>query len=138
MLLTNIFSYNCVLFNTGDIMSEQAKILEELQKIIMRIIGSGSASEAEGQRIDELEALLHQQKCYKEIDHSEYTYQGEEIAGLFFTNHTMEAIEKMCQWGITPEDFFGFIEYHDEEEEFVEMFTNVFIAEVNKLYTSKC
>ena len=119
-------------------MSEQAKILAELQEIIMRVISSGSASETEGARIDALEALLHEQKCYKEIDHNDYTYQGEEIAGLFFTNHTMEAIDKMCECKITPEDFFGFIEYHDEEEEFVGMFTNAFIAEVDKVYRSKC
>jgi len=119
-------------------MSEQAKILAELQEIIMRIINSGSASESEGARIDELEALLHQQKCYKETDHNEYTYQGEEIAGLLFTDHTMEAIDKMCEYEITPEDFFGFIEYHDEDEEFVGKFTNAFIAEVDKVYRSKC
>ena len=119
-------------------MSEQAKILAELQEIIMRILKSGSASAEQGHRIDELEALLHQQKCYKEIDHKEYSYQGEEIAGLFFGNHHMEAIDKMCECAITPDDFFGFIEYHDEEEEFTEMFTDVFIAEVNKDYRSKC
>ena len=119
-------------------MSEQARILAELQAIIMSVISSGSASEEEGDRIDELEALLHQQKCYKEIDHDKYTYQGEEIAGLLFTDHTMEAIDKMCECEITPEDFFGFIEYHDEDEVFTGMFTNVFIAEVSKLYQSKC
>lgn len=119
-------------------MSEQAKILAELQEIIMSVISSGSASEIEGDRIDELEALLHQQKCYEEIDHKEYSYLGEEIAGLFFTDHTMEAIEKMCEFEITPDDFFGFIAYHDEEEEFTRMFTQVFIAEVNKVYQSKC
>jgi len=119
-------------------MSEQAKILAEMQEIIMSILNSGSASAEEGDRIDELEALLHQQKCYKEIDHKEYSYQGEEIADLFFTDHTMEAIDKMCECEITPDDFFGFIEYHDEEEEYTDMWTNVFISEVNKLYESKC
>lgn len=119
-------------------MSEQAKILAELQEIIMSVIGSGLASETEGDRIDELEALLHQQKCYKEIDHKEYAYQGEEIASLFFTDHTMEAIDKMCAYKITPDDFFGFIAYHDEEEEFSGMFTPAFIAEINKIYQSKC
>ena len=119
-------------------MSEQAKILAELQEIIMRVISSGSASESEGDRIDDLEALLHQQKCYKEINHNEYTYQGEEIAGLLFTGHTMEAIDKMCECEITADDFFGFIEYHDEDEVFTGMFTNVFIAEVSKLYQAKC
>lgn len=119
-------------------MSEQAKILAEMQEIIMTILKNGSASEAEADRIDELEALLHQQKCYKEIDHPEYEYQGEEIAGLFATDHDMEAIEKMCACEITPDDFFGFIAYHDEDEEFTELFTDAFIAEVKKVYQSKC
>ena len=119
-------------------MSEQAKILAELQEIIMNILQSGSASDEQGHRIDALEDLLHQQKCYKEIDHNEYEYLGEEIAGLFSNDHYMEAIEKMCDHEITPDDFFGFIEYHDEEEEFAEMFTDTFIAEVSKLYQSKC
>lgn len=119
-------------------MSEQAKILAEMQEIIMTILKNGAASEAEGHRIDELESLLHEQKCYKEIDHAEYEYQGEEIAGLFFTDHYMEAIDKMCECEITPDDFFGFIEYHDEDEEFSEMFTDVFIADVTKAYQSKC
>jgi hypothetical protein len=119
-------------------MSEQAKILAEMQEIIMTILKNGTASEAQGNRITELEDLLHQQKCYKEIDHAEYDYQGEEIAGLFFSDHYMEAIEKMCECEITPEDFFGFIEYHDEDEEFTEMFTDEFIADVTKVYQSKC
>lgn len=119
-------------------MSEQAKILAEMQEIIMEILKSGSASEEQGHRIDELEALLHQQKCYKEIDHSEYTYQGEEIAGLFMNDHYEDAITKMCECEITPEDFFGFIEYHDEDEEFTEIFTEEFISNVSKDYLSKC
>jgi len=119
-------------------MSEQAKILAEMQEIIMTILKNGSASEAEGHRIDELEDLLHKQKCYKEIDHAEYEYQGEEIAGLFFANHYMEAIDKMCECKITPDDFFGFIEYHDEDEEFSDMFTDAFIADATKAYDSKC
>jgi len=119
-------------------MSEQAKILAEMQEIIMTILKNGSASAAEGNRIDELEALLHEQKCYKEIDHAEHEYQGEEIAGLFFTDQYMEAIDKMCECEITPEDFFGFIEYHDEDEEFTEMFTELFIADATKAYQSKC
>ncbi len=119
-------------------MSEQAKILAELQQIIMTILKNGSASEAEGQRIDELEALLHEQKCYQEIDHEAYEYLGEEIAGLFATGHSMEAVEKMCENEITPEDFFGFIAYHDEDEEYIDLFTDAFIAEVKEIYVSKC
>ena len=119
-------------------MSEQAKILAEMQEIIMNILSSGSATEEQGQRIDELEDLLHQQKCYEEIDHDEYDYLGEEIAGLFFNDHYMEAIEKMCEYEITPDDFFGFIEYHDEDEEFSDLFTNAFIDNVNRDYPTKC
>jgi len=119
-------------------MSEQAKILAELQEIIMNILKSGSASAEEAARIDTLEALLLEQKCYKEIDHKEYTYQGEEIAGLFSTDHYTEAIDKMCEYEITPDDFFGFIAYHDEEEEFIEIFTNTFMAKVKKDYQSRC
>jgi hypothetical protein len=119
-------------------MSEQAKILAELQEIIMEILKSGSASEEQGHRIDELEDQLHQQKCYQEIDHDEYDYLGEEIAGLFFNDHYMEAIEKMCEYEITPDDFFGFIAYHDEDEEFLDLFTNVFIDNVNRDYHTNC
>lgn len=119
-------------------MSEQAKILAELQEMIMVILKNGSASEAEADRIDELEALMHEQKCYDDIDHEEYSCKGEQIAGLFSTDQHMEAIDKMCEWEITPDDFFGFIEYHDEEEEYTDMWTNVFTAEVSKLYESKC
>ena len=119
-------------------MSEQAKILAEMQEIIMTILKNGSASVAEGNRIDELEDLLHKQKCYKEIDHAEHDYQGEEIASLFFSDSYTEAIDKMCECEITPDDFFGFIEYHDEDEEFTEMFTDEFIADVTKVYQSKC
>ena len=119
-------------------MSDQAKILTELHEIIANILKSGTASVEEGTRIEELETLLLQQKCYKEIDHKEYTYQGEEIAGLLSTGHTMEAIEKMCTWEITPDDFFGFIQYHDEDEEFINVFTSEFIAKVKQAYQAQC
>ena len=118
----------------GGQMSEQAKILAEMQEIIMNILKNGTASVEQGNRIDELEALLYKQKCYQEIDHEEYDYLGEEIAGLFATDHYMEAIDKMCENKITPDDFFGFINYHDEDEEF----TGEFIADVTKVYNSKC
>jgi len=119
-------------------MSEQAKILTELQEIIMNILKNGAATVEEGARIDALEALLLKQKCYKEIDHETHSYQGEEIAALLAINKTTEAIDKMAVCEITPEDFFGFIEYHDEDEEFTEIFTPAFMAEVTKLYESKC
>lgn len=121
-------------------MSEQARILAELQEVIMNILKTGSASVEEGNKIDELEELLHQQKCFKEIGHSQYANQGEEIATLFFNDAYMEAIEKMCACEITPDDFFGFVDYHydEDEEEAVEMFTDAFIADVKKNYQSKC
>lgn len=121
-------------------MSEQAQILAELQEVIMGILKTGSASVEEGNRIDELEDLLHQQKCFKEIDHPDHANQGEEIATLFFNDSYMEAIEKMCEYGISPDDFFGFADYHydEDEDEAIEMFTDVFIAEANKVYQSKC
>ncbi|MEA1879923.1 MAG: hypothetical protein U9N11_04710 [Campylobacterota bacterium] len=119
-------------------MSEQSQILVELQEIIMNILSNGAATAEEGARIDALEALLQEQKCYKEIDHDEHEYQGEEIAGLFASNRYNEAVEKMIACEISPEDFFGFIEYHDEDEEFVNVFTSEFIASVNHAYEEKC
>lgn len=123
-------------------MSEQARILSEINKIIMNILKTGSASVDEADTIDQLEALLHQQKCFKEIANSKHANQGEEIATLFFNDQYMDAITKMCEYGIIPEDFFAFAEYHyddeHEDEELVEMFTSEFIASVHEAYTSKC
>ena len=119
-------------------MSEQAKILIELQEIIMRIIKSGSATAEEGARIDALETLLQKQKCYKKIDHEEHEYQGEEIAQMLFTGKIQEAVNKLYTCKITAEDFFGFIEYHDEDEEYADTFTPTFVDEVKKAYQTKC
>ncbi len=123
-------------------MSEQARILSEINKIIMNILKTGSASVDEADKIDELEALLHQQKCFKEITHSAHANQGEEIATLFFNDHYMEAIDKMCECEISPDDFFAFADYHydddHQDEDLVEMFTNVFITGVNEAYELQC
>lgn len=119
-------------------MSEQAKILAEMQTMIMRIIKSGSATPEESDRIDALEASLFQQKSYQEIEHDEYDYIGEEIAALLAANNLSEATEKLCANDITVEDFFDFIEYHDEDEEYSETFTPTFKAEVKKIYQAKC
>ena len=123
-------------------MSEQAKILAEINKIIMDILKTGSASVEEADRIDELEALLHQEKCFKEIANSAHANQGEEIATLFFKDHYMEAIKKMCESEITPDDFFAFVDYYyddeHEDEELAEMFTNEFVKGVNEAYAVKC
>ena len=120
-------------------MSEQAQIIAEMQTLVMNILKTGSATEAEGHKLDELEAQMLKQKCYKEIDHTELSYQGEEIATLFFNDDYTQAIDKMLQCEITPEDFFGFVGYHYDEDEIdaIEMFTSEFIADVNKTYQSK-
>ena len=123
-------------------MSEQTKILAELHKMVMTIIQNGQASEEEANKIDELEALLHKQRCFKSISGSKHANQGEEIASLFFNDRFEEGIDKMYEYKITPEDFFGFAQYHyddeHEDEELVSMFTNVFIADVQKAYETKC
>ena len=119
-------------------MSEQAKILAQLQALIMEIMKTGTATEEQGNKIDKLEALLHKQKCYREIKHPEYSCQGEEIAGLLFKGKKEEAIDKMYTWKITADDFFGFIGYHDEDEEYTDIFTDEFITDISKAYASKC
>lgn len=119
-------------------MSEQAKILAKLQDLIMEIMKTGTATVEQGNKIDKLEAQLHKQKCYREINHPEYSYQGEEIAGLLSKGKAEEAIDKMYTWKITADDFFGFIGYHDEDEEYADIFTNEFIADIGKAYASKC
>lgn len=121
-------------------MSEQARILAEMQALVMRILQSGAATAEEGEKLDELEALMLQQKCYQEIDHEEIDYLGEEIATLFFNDSYEEAIDKMCTNEITPDDFFGFVNYHydEDEEDAIEIFTDTFIADVEKSYQAKC
>jgi hypothetical protein len=122
----------------GDTMSEQAKILLEINKIIMNILKTGQASVEEANKIDELEALLHQQQCFKESKNTAYANQGEEIAALFFDDHSTQAINKMREYAITPEDFFAFVDYHyddeHEDEERTQIFTHTFIAGVNEAY----
>lgn len=115
-------------------MSEQSKLLAEMHEIVMLILKNGMATPEQGARMDELEALLFEQKCYKEIDHAEYTYQGEEIAALFASGKKTEAINKMLECEITPEDFFGFLDYHDEDEEFTEILTSSFISDAIETY----
>ena len=123
-------------------MSEQARILSEINKIIMNILKTGSASVEEADRIDELEALLYQQKCFQELSNSEHVNQGEEIATLFFKDQYAQAINKMCECEITPDDFFAFVDYYyddeHEDEELTEMFTDEFVRGVNEAYAVKC
>lgn len=118
-------------------MSQQAAILAEMQQLIMNILKTGSASPQEGDRLDELEALMMQQKCYEPVKNEKCSYLGEEIANLFFDEMFSEAIEKMHKSKITPEDFFAFAEYHYEDEDEIEMFTSSFIEDVKKNYMLK-
>lgn len=123
-------------------MSDQAKILAEINAIIMNILKTGSASVEEADKIDELEALLHQQTCFKELENSEHVNQGEEIATLFFNDRYTQAINKMYECEITPEDFFAFVDYYyddeHEDEALTEMFTGEFAKGVNEAYAVKC
>ena len=123
-------------------MSEQAKILAEIGQIVMNVFKTGSVSMEESVRMQELEKMLHKQRAFKEVDHPDHTYQGEIIASLFFNEHYKEAIDKLYEYKITPEDFFGFVEYHyddDHEDEYLtEMFTDDFIDKVTKDYLIKC
>lgn len=122
-------------------MSEQAKILEKMQELIMGILKSGSATVEQGNQLDALEASLHKQRCFKKSSDSKYEIQGEEIAGLFFSDSYKEGIEKLYDYKISSSDFFGFVEYHydeDEEEELLEKFSDSFIAQVHKDYELRC
>ena len=123
-------------------MSEQSKILAEIGQIVMNVFKTGQVSMEESARMDALERSLHKQRCFKEIDHPKHTYQGEEIASLFFDQRYSEAIDKMYDCKITPEDLFGFIEYHydddHEDETLTQMFTTTFIDNVNRDYLEKC
>lgn len=122
-------------------MSEQAKILAQMQELIMEILKSGTASVEQGHRLDALEASLHKQKCFKKSSKEAYDCQGEEIAYLFFNNAYDEAIEKLYEYKIDSHDFFGFIEYHfdeDDDEDILAIFTDDFIDRVHKDYQSRC
>ncbi len=122
-------------------MSEQTRILAEIYELIMSILKKGTPTIEDGVKIEELEDLLHLQKCFLKLNDTDDKSQGEEIASLFFAHDSTQAINKMIVYKITPEDFFGFIEYHyDDEhpdEDLAEMFTDVFIKDVGVSYLSK-
>lgn len=121
-------------------MSEQAKLIAQIYELIMSILKNGTPTMEDGIKIEKLEDLLHQQKCFQKVNNEEDKYQGEEIASLFFLNDYTQAIDKLIAYQITPDDFFGFIEYHyDDEhpdEDLAEMFTDVFIKDVGASYQS--
>jgi len=118
-------------------MSEQSKILEEMQQLVMQILKTGTATEEEGDRLDELEEQMLKQKCYRPVNGKNGSNQGEEIAELLFNNDIAGAIDKMSEYEITPEDFFGFAAYHFEDEPRVGIFTKSFMADVEKSYKAK-
>lgn len=120
-------------------MSEQSKILADMQELIMHILKTGSATVEQGNQLDRLEDLLHKQKSFKEVANPDYSCKGDEIATLFFKDNYTEAIDKMFEYKISPEDFFGFAEYQydDEEEESIEMFTDSFKERVTDSINQK-
>ena len=118
-------------------MSEQSKILAEIQQLIMQILKTGTATEEEGKRLDELEEQMLKQKCYRPVNGENGSNQGEVIAELLFSNNITSATDKMIEYEITPEDFFGFAAYHYEDEPRVGIFTKSFMADVEKSYKEK-
>jgi len=123
--------------------SEQAKILEELQSLIMEILKTGSASIEQGNKLDGLEAALFKQRCFKQSSNTTYENQGEEIAYLFMADKYEEAIDKLYEYKINSNDFFGFVDYHfDEDEEddkeIMDIFTDTLVQKVNKDYELRC
>ena len=123
-------------------MSEQSKILAEIGQIVMNVFKTGSVTMEESARMQDLEDLLHKQRSFKEVKHPHHTYQGEVIASLFFNDKYTDAIDKLYEYKITPEDFFGFVEYHydedHEDEALTEMFTSEFMDKVQRDYHTKC
>ena len=124
-------------------MSEQAKILEELQGLIMDILKTGSASAEQGKKLDELESLLHKQRSFKPSSNPTYESQGEEIAYMFLADSYKEAIDKLYEYKINSNDFFGFVEYHfdedeEDEKEIIDIFSDTFREKINRDYELKC
>lgn len=117
-------------------MSEQGKILDDLEKLIMDILKTGSASPEQEVKLDRLEDLLYKQKSFQKGEDNNFSCKGEEIASLLFANNSQGAVEKLYQYKITPEDFFGFAQYHyDEGEEEVlveDMFTGKFQSDIKR------
>lgn len=122
-------------------MSEQAKILEELQALIMEILKSGLASAEQGKKLDALEDVLYKQKSFKSTSNTEYDTKGEEIVALLISDAYTQGIDKLYEYKITASDFFGFVDYHfdeDDDEELLENFTDAFRAKINNDYDLKC
>jgi len=114
-------------------MSRQSQIIEDIEKLVMKILENGSVSEEEGIAIDTLEEKLYQENAF---------VKGEAVANLFFENKIQEGVAKLIEEKITPKDFFGFIDYHYDEEHPDEgkigIFTESFVSDINKQYADNC
>ena len=122
-------------------MSEQAKILEEMQALIMEILKSGAASAAQGQKLDALEEALLKQRCFKASANSAYENQGEEVAYLFLGDKHAQGIDKLYEYKIHSNDFIGFVNYHfdeEDDEEVLAKFTDDVVTQIHKDYEAKC
>ncbi|RUM64859.1 MAG: hypothetical protein DSZ04_01385 [Sulfurimonas sp.] len=122
-------------------MSEQTKLIAGIEELVMKILKNGSVTEEDGLEINTLEDELFKQNSFKSSQDKHGSLQGEEIATLFFHNQTQDAITMLIKYEITPEDFFGFIGYHYDEEHpdegLIGMFTSAFIANVNEMHIEK-
>jgi len=122
-------------------MSEQTKIIAQIQELVIQILKNGSVTEEEGIAINTLEDELFEHNSFKPSELKQGSLQGEEIATLFFDSNIEEGVNKLIEYSITPEDFFGFIEYHYDEEhhdaEKIGMFTQAFIVDINEKYRVK-
>ncbi len=119
-------------------MSVQAQLLAQIQELVMKILKNGTVTEEEGLSINSLEDELFKQNSFKASTTKQGSLQGEEIATLFFNNSIDEGTEMLKTYEITPPDFFGFIDYHYDEEHpdeaHIGMFTQSFITELDEKY----
>lgn len=122
-------------------MSEQTKLIAGIQELVMRILKNGSVTEEEGIAINTLEDELFKQNAFQPSKEKHGSLQGEEIATLFFNKQIEEGITKLVEYKISPEDFFGFVEYHYDEEHpdeaLIGMFTQAFIMDINDKHRLK-
>lgn len=122
-------------------MSVQTKLITGIEELVMKILKNGSVTEEEGVAINTLEDELFQQNSFKASTEKAGSLQGEEVATLLFNKKTDDAIDKLIEYEITPEDFFGFVGYHYDEEHpdeaLVGMFTEAFVSDINEKHIQK-
>ncbi|SFV54735.1 hypothetical protein MNB_SM-4-1727 [hydrothermal vent metagenome] len=119
-------------------MSEQTKLIAGIQELVTKILQNGSVTEEEGLAINTLEDELFLQNSFKPSTGKQGSLQGEEVATFFFNKQKEDAIAKLIEYEITPEDFFGFVGYHYDEEHpdeaLIGMFTEAFVTDINENY----